>query len=63
MKKNSFILEILDTQNQSWQGTLEWVQERKKVSFRSALELLRMIDSAVGNENEGKSLKIDNKES
>lgn len=62
MKKNSFILEILDTQNQSWQGTLEWVQGRKKVSFRSALELLRMIDSVVGNENEGNSFKIDHRE-
>lgn len=61
VKKNSFILEVLDNQNQSWQGTLEWVQGRKKVSFRSALELLRMIDSVVGSENEGNSFKIDQK--
>ena len=61
MKKNSFILEVVDTQNQSWQGTLEWVQGKKKISFRSALELLRMINSVVGDENEGSSFQINEK--
>lgn len=51
-KKQTFILEISDTQNQSWQGKLEWVQGRKKESFRSVLELLRLLDSVVGKENE-----------
>lgn len=47
MKKQTFILEISDTQNQSWQGNVEWVQEQKRQSFRSAMELLRLIDSVV----------------
>lgn len=46
-KKQTFILEISDTQNQSWQGKVEWIQGKKKESFRSVLELLRMLDSAV----------------
>ena len=50
MKKGTFILEINDTQNQSWQGQIEWVQGRKKENFRSLMELLRLIDSVVGDE-------------
>lgn len=50
MKKQTFILEINDCQNQSWQGRLEWVQEQKKQSFRSVMELLRLIDSVVCHE-------------
>ena len=50
-KKQTFILEISDTQNQSWQGDVEWVQGRRKESFRSMLELLRLVDSVV-TENE-----------
>lgn len=46
-KKQAFVLEINDTQYQSWQGTVEWVQGRKKQSFRSVMELLRLIDSVV----------------
>ncbi len=50
MKKDTFILEIYDTQNQSWQGKVEWIQGQKKESFRSVMELLRLIDSVVGEE-------------
>ncbi len=50
MKKNTFILEVYDTQNQSWQGKVEWVQGQKKEGFRSVMELLRLIDSVVGEE-------------
>lgn len=50
MKKETFILEINDTQNQSWQGKVEWVQGQKKETFRSVMELLRLIDSVVGEE-------------
>lgn len=46
-KKQTFIVEIQDTQYDSWQGSIEWVQSRKKQAFRSTMELLRLIDSAV----------------
>lgn len=46
-KKQTFILEVNDTQHQSWQGTVEWVQGQKKQSFRSVMELLRLLDSVV----------------
>lgn len=49
-EKQTFIVEVSDTQNQSWQGRIEWVQGQKKQSFRSVMELLRLIDSAVYDE-------------
>lgn len=50
MKKHTFIVEISDTKEQSWQGSIEWVQTRTKRSFRSAMELLRLIESALDEE-------------
>lgn len=43
----SFLVRILDTQNATWQGTVIWTEEDRTVSFRSALELIRLLDSAV----------------
>ncbi len=48
--KQTFVLEVTDTQNQSWQGKIEWIQGRKRQSFRSVMELLRLIDSVVYDE-------------
>ena len=51
-KKRTFIIEVNDTQNQSWQGSIEWVQGQKKQAFRSVLELLKLMDSALNEEDE-----------
>lgn len=48
--KQVFILEINSTERQSWQGNVEWVQGKKKKSFRSVMELLRLMDSVVCDE-------------
>ena len=47
MNRKTFILEMKDTQNKSWQGQLEWVQGREKKEFRSVLELLQLIASVM----------------
>ena len=47
MKKQVFILEVNSTRNQSWQGSLKWVEKHKQESFRSMLEMMRLIDSAM----------------
>ena len=52
MGKQIFILEVNGTRNESWQGTLKWVDGHRKESFRSMLELLHLIDSAVGAQEE-----------
>ena len=46
-KPKSFVLQILNTQNATWQGTITWVDGKRQESFRSALELIRLLDSAV----------------
>ena len=50
MKKQVFILEMVSTRNQSWQGNIKWVEKHKQQSFRSMLEMMRLIDSAMGGE-------------
>ena len=45
--KQTFLIEIVDQQNASWQGTVQWINEGKKTPFRSALELIRLLDSTM----------------
>lgn len=45
--KGTFIVKILNTQNSTWEGTVTWVEQRRTQNFRSALELLKLIDGAV----------------
>lgn len=43
----SFIVRVQHRQNSSMQGKVTWVEENKTVFFRSAWELIRLIDSAL----------------
>jgi hypothetical protein len=43
----TFIIKILDRQNASWQGSVTWAEEGRTQNFRSALELLKLIDGAL----------------
>lgn len=49
-KEKTFVVQIKDTQSGTWQGTVLWVEEEKKEVFRSALELIKLMDSAVESE-------------
>ena len=46
----TFILDIKNTQNSTWQGTIHWTQTQQKVAFRSTLELIHLLDSAIKTE-------------
>lgn len=48
----TFILEIKSTRNHTWQGTIQWVQTQQKVAFRSALEAIKILDSALSEPEE-----------
>lgn len=50
--KGTFIVKILNRNNSTWQGTVTWVEEQKVQNFRSALELLKLIDGALDQEGE-----------
>ena len=46
--KASFELDILFRQNYSWQGRLKWPEAGKEAVFHSVLELILLLESAVG---------------
>lgn len=43
----TFVVRVLDMQNSTWQGTVTWTDSGKQEQFRSALELIRLIDSTL----------------
>ena len=46
-EKGTFIVHVLYRQNATWQGEVVWADKKKKQRFRSALELLKLMDSAL----------------
>ena len=49
---HTFIVKILNKKNSTWQGTINWVEGEKAQCFRSALEMLKLIDGALEDEKE-----------
>lgn len=43
----TFEVKVLFRQGASWQGKLVWVEEDEERTFRSALELVKLLDSAL----------------
>lgn len=43
----TFVVHVMHRQNATWQGTVVWAEKDQKASFRSALELIKLMDSAV----------------
>jgi len=46
-KKATFVVQVQYRQNATWQGTVNWVEQNEEKPFRSALELIRLIDQAT----------------
>lgn len=46
-QKASFIIRVNSRQNATWQGSVSWTEKGVTKYFRSALELLKLIDSAL----------------
>ena len=49
-KQGTFIVQVQYRQNSSWQGQVIWAEENKREHFRSALELMKLMDSALSEE-------------
>lgn len=43
----TFAVRILFRQNASWQGSVSWLEGEREESFRSVLELVLLMDSAM----------------
>ena len=46
-KKATFIVQVMYRQNATWQGQVVWSEKNETRQFRSALELIKLIDSAA----------------
>lgn len=53
-KNQSFVVTIKSMENHTWQGTVSWVEGKKQENFRSALELIRLMDSVLECQTEEK---------
>jgi len=45
--KGTFLISVHYRQNATWQGTIAWAEKNKKQRFRSALEMIKLIDEAL----------------
>lgn len=52
--KGTFEIAVKFTQNSTWQGQIHWVEKNQKQNFRSALEMLRLMDEALTDDKEDK---------
>ena len=45
--RGTFVVRIEHCDRQTWQGEVLWADERKREKFRSALELLSLMNEAI----------------
>lgn len=48
--RGTFLVTVQFRQNATWQGTIAWMNQNKKQSFRSALEMIKLMDEALAME-------------
>ena len=46
-REATFVVRVLFRQNATWQGSVTWQEGRREQSFRSALELIFLMNSAL----------------
>lgn len=50
-KEQTFLIKVLNNQHGTWQGSILWAEGKKEQNFRSALEMLKLIDNALVQKN------------
>ena len=51
--KGTFEISVKFMQNSTWQGQIHWVENDQKQNFRSALEMIKLMDEALTESAEG----------
>lgn len=46
-RKETFIVHIISQENTTWQGQVTWMGREETLSFRSFLELVKLMDHAM----------------
>ena len=57
-KKPTFLIQMLDNQNMTWQGIITFLDTNQKLPFRSLLELLKLMDSAMSELEAGQGAEV-----
>lgn len=55
IKNSSFYIKLRYKQNQSLQGSIQWLEEKKTIYFRSLMELILLLQEAVSDKTEFRS--------
>lgn len=50
--KGTFIVHINSRQHATWQGEVVWAEKNKSMNFRSALELMKLVEGALDSNEE-----------
>lgn len=46
-KDATFVVHVNKCENDSWQGQITWADRDEKINFRSAMELINIMDAAL----------------
>ena len=46
-KEATFVVHVNKCENESWQGQVTWADKDERLNFRSAMELLNIMDAAL----------------
>ena len=57
-KQGTFLVRVQYRQNATWQGQITWVEGQETKSFRSVLEMLKLMDNVIDIEEERKGEAI-----
>ena len=52
-KRETFFVHITDQENATWQGQVTWLEKKETRSFRSLLELIKLMDMTIDGEEQG----------
>lgn len=46
-RKETFVVHIISQENATWQGQVTWLGKKETLTFRSFLELVKLMDNAM----------------
>ena len=52
-KQGTCVVHVQYLENSTWQGEIVWAEKNESLKFRSALELLKIMDSALATTEQG----------
>lgn len=51
IKDKTFVVKVKYNQNHSMQGSIQWVEQKKIVYFRSMMELILLLNESMGSKD------------